>query len=127
MFNTRDELLKMVFSDVFKTETEYVNIPRDEVIEDDDKFTISIELPGFHKSDINIDIESDVITISAERVAPSDDRKAITTRKYGKFKKKYIIKEMIDNDLIDACLDHGILTLQLPKVEKIKPRRVTIK
>ena len=127
MFNTRDELLKMVFSDVFKAETEYVNIPRDEVIEDDDKFTISIELPGFHKSDINIDIESDVITISAERVAPSDDRKAITTRKYGKFKKKYIIKEMIDNDLIDACLDHGILTLQLPKVEKIKPRRVTIK
>ena len=108
------------------------NIFRTDVCEADNAYTLECELPGFSKEDINIDIENDCLTISAERrMETNDDSKKNYIKRerfYGSFSRSFDVTG-IETDAIEAAYNDGILTVTLPKKVETIPasRRLEIK
>lgn len=105
---------------------------RTDIKEEDDKFLMETELPGFDKKDIGIDINGDVLTISAKHESQNDEKndngKYIRReRTFGSYKRSFDLTG-VDADKISAQYDKGILTLTLPKKQTQVPtaRRLEI-
>ena len=103
---------------------------RTDIIESGDKYILEVEMPGFEKSDISLDINGELLTISAERKAPasSAETKYIRReRRYGKFKRSFDISD-VDSESISAEYKNGILIIELPKKKPVDPvsKSVTI-
>ncbi|MEG1633408.1 MAG: Hsp20/alpha crystallin family protein [Oscillospiraceae bacterium] len=96
-----------------------------------DAFKLEADLPGFRKEDIKIDLDSDRMTISAERKSESEekDKRGYLRRErtYGSFTRSFDVSG-IDVTAISAAYNDGVLTLTLPKKPELKPenRQITI-
>lgn len=104
---------------------------RTDVTDTGDAYRLEAELPGFKKEDINIDIENDCLTISAERKSDEKEEKPNYVKReryYGSYSRSFDISG-IDADRIEASYNDGILTVNLPKVVETVPstRRLEIK
>lgn len=96
------------------------------------EYVLEMDMPGFKKEDINVDIEGGVLTVSAERHSDyeDEDKKKNYIRKersYGMYKRSFDISE-IDESAIVASYDNGMLKLVMPKREAQVPesRRLEI-
>lgn len=106
---------------------------RTDIKDNGDSYALEAELPGFDKNDIKIDIENDLLTISAEKQTSNEEKdekgKYIRReRSYGAVKRSFDVSA-IDIDTIGAEYKNGILTLTLPKKKEAAPtaRRLEIK
>ena len=103
-----------------------VNPFRTDVIDTGDAYQLQSELPGFKKEDISIDVENDVLTISAERKLDRDESKRPNyvkrERFYGSFSRSFDVSG-INVEGIQAAYNDGILTLTMPKKVEQKPAR----
>ena len=100
---------------------------RTDVIDTGDAYQLQAELPGFKKEDISIDVENDVLTISAERKVENDENSKPNyvkrERFYGSFSRSFDVSG-INVDGIEAAYNDGILTLTMPKkVEQAPAKR----
>ena len=103
---------------------------RTDVIDTGDAYKLDAELPGFKKEDIKIDVENDVLTISAERKVESDENKPNFVKRerfYGSFSRSFDVSG-IEVDGIQAAYNDGVLTLTMPKKVETAPasRRLEI-
>jgi len=92
--------------------------PRTNVYEKDDSFTLVTELPGVRKKDIDVAIESGVLTITAKKSAQTASEHGKSKRSEiisGLYQRQFNIDEQIDEMAISARYDNGVLTLELPK------------
>lgn len=97
---------------------------RTDIIDKGDKYQLKADMPGFNKEDINIDVQGDQLTISAEhKEEANEDKKGFVRRerRYGALSRSFDI-EGIDADRITASYKNGVLQLDLPKVEKSQPQ-----
>ena len=106
---------------------------RTDIRDEGDKYVMETEMPGFDKSDINIDINGDVLTLSAKHEANTEDKdekgKYIRReRTYGTYKRSFDLTG-VDAQKIDAQYLNGILTLSMPKKQPEAPasRRLEIR
>ncbi len=104
-----------------------VNPFRTDVIDTGDAYQLQAELPGFKKEDISIDVENDVLTISAERKYENDEsgKNSYVKRErfYGSFSRSFDVSG-INVDGIEAAYTDGVLTLTMPKkVEQTPAKR----
>lgn len=91
-----------------------------------DDFVVAFDLPGVAPESIDLDVESNVITVRAER-APSageDVEMIAAERPRGVFSRQLVLGENLDTDRIAACYDDGVLTLRIPVAEQAKPRKI---
>ena len=99
---------------------------RTDVIDTGDAYQLQSELPGFTKDDIKIDVENDVLTISAERKLDNKDEKPNYVKRerfYGSFSRSFDVSG-INVDGIEAAYTDGVLTLTMPKkVEQAPAKR----
>ena len=109
------------------------NLMKTDVKETEDAYEVDVDLPGFKKEDINIDIDKDCLTISAERKSEEKEDKGDNgfvrrERYYGSFSRSFNIKG-IDTDGITAEYNDGVLTLTMPEKTPEVPaaRRLEIK
>ena len=91
----------------------------------DGSYVLEAELPGFKKEDINIDIDKDCLTISAERKSEEKEDKGDNgfvrrERYYGAYTRSFNVSE-IDVEGIKAAYENGVLTLTMPKKAPVKP------
>ena len=96
---------------------------RTDIIESGDKYIIEAEMPGFEKSDIKLDINGELLVITAERKAAenSAERKYIRReRRYGKYKRSFDISD-VDPEGISAEYKNGILIIELLKKKPADP------
>ena len=92
-----------------------------------DKFVIEFDLPGVTKESIDIDVERNVLTVRAERVAGNGDwQRLASERVHGQFSRQLVLGDNLDLDRIEAAYENGILRLVVPVAEKAKPRKVEI-
>jgi HSP20 family protein len=92
-----------------------------------DRFVLELDLPGVAKESIDIDVERNVLTIRAERVARNGDWEMLTSeRTRGAFSRQLVLGDNLDLDKIEAAYADGVLRLVIPVAEKAKPRRVEI-
>jgi HSP20 family protein len=93
-------------------------------------FHIEVDLPGVDKKDVNINVEDDVLVISAIRHYKNElsrDDYYICESSFGKFERRYTLPDNVDKDKIDAKLDDGRLRIELHKTKAAKLRSITIK
>jgi HSP20 family protein len=105
-------------------------MPPVDVTEKNDKFTVSVELPGMKKEDIKLSLQNSVLTITGTKnreSEPKDDRFHRIERSFGTFCRTINLASTVDASGIDADFKDGILTVNLPKVEEAKPREISIK
>lgn len=107
-------LFDLVFGDDFKNSIHHGFSHADHITQDEDMFTLSIELPGYLKDDFQIEVKDHQLFVSAD----FDDKSDNNDRYRRSFKKVYNIDiNHIDIDKIDATYESGILKIRLPKVE----------
>lgn len=104
---------------------------RTDIIDKGDKYLLKADMPGFNKDEIDIDIDGDQLTISAEHKEESKDEKknyVRCERRYGALSRSFDI-EGIDAGKISAQYSNGVLELSLPKVVETKPesKKIEIK
>ena len=91
-----------------------------DIVDEGDHYLLSAELPGFAKSDINVDIEGDQLVIRATREEKDEESKKKfihRERSYGTYTRRFDING-IDTAAISAKYEDGVLHLTLPKQEK---------
>ena len=92
-----------------------------------DRFVIEFDLPGVARDSIDLDVERNVLTIRAERVARNGDWESLASeRPRGVFSRQLVLGDNLDLDRIEASYDAGVLRLAVPVAEKAKPRRIEI-
>jgi HSP20 family protein len=104
-----------------------------DVREDADHIYVEADLPGFRKEDVDITLENQTLTISAER---SDEKKQqgdekkgdllLHERRYNRFLRSFTLPPTVDEQHVQAKLDNGVLTITLNKREETKPRKVQV-
>ena len=103
--------------------------PALDVEEDEDGFTLHVELPGVEPEHVELSLEENVLTISGERRF-YDDREADGFRRverhFGRFHRAVRLPDRVDADRVRATYDDGMLTIVVPKAEEAKPRRIAI-
>lgn len=132
IFKAFDEFEKNFFRG-FNTDFGNFRDFRTDIIEKDDKYILSAELPGFNKEDINVDINDNMLTISAEHREENDEKDSKGNyirreRTYGSYTRSFDISNVKVDD-IKAEYKNGILELELPKLEEkpVSQRRIEIK
>ncbi len=94
---------------------------------DDGTFVMEFDLPGVDPGSIDLDVERNVLTVSAEREARADRREFIAEeRPRGVFSRQLILSDNLDTELIEASYDGGVLTVRVPVAEKAKPRKIPV-
>ncbi|MBE7325254.1 Hsp20 family protein [Nocardioides sp. Y6] len=92
-----------------------------------ERFVIEFDLPGVSKESIDLDVERNVLTIRAERVARNGDWEPLATeRPVGAFSRQLVLGDNLDLDAIEASYADGVLRLVVPVAEKAKPRKIPI-
>ena len=105
------------------------NYPAINIWMNDDGQVISAEMPGVDPKDINIDVNADAISISGER-KPDVGIEGVDyhrhERGYGSFSRTIQLPFMVDTEKVEANFKNGVLTVNLPRAEADKPKKVTI-
>lgn len=126
-----DRLFDSAFSPRSKEETRSsVWMPRADLAETEDVFFLDLDLPGIDPDRIDITLEEDTLTISGERRFArdgQDGRIHRVERSYGRFFRTFRFSTPVDADRIEANVEHGVLSIQVPKAEASKPRRIAIR
>jgi HSP20 family protein len=102
-----------------------------DVREDADHFYVEAELPGFKKDDVDITLENQQLTISAER---KDEKKEqgpkgdllLHERRYNRFVRSFTLPPTVDEQTVNAKLQDGVLLITLNKREESKPRKISV-
>ena len=104
-------------------------IPRVNAWHDDDHVVIAAEVPGLGAGDLEITVEGETLTIAGEVKRDATDDKVNwhrAERAPGKFRRQFILPFRADADAVSAICKDGILTLQLNRCPKEKPRQITV-
>jgi len=93
-----------------------------------DRFVVHFDLPGAAPDSIELSVEKNVLTVSAERnwARADGDEVLVAERPQGSFSRQLFLGESLDADHIEASYENGVLTLTVPVAEKAKPRKVAI-
>lgn len=95
---------------------------------DGEQFFVHLDLPGIDPSTIDLTVEKNVLTVSAERRWNRTEglEMVVSERPQGSFTRQLFLGEGLDPDRIDARYEQGVLTITIPVAEQAKPRKVSI-
>lgn len=99
---------------------------RANIKESDEGFEVELATPGISKDQIDINVSDQELTISATIDAKTE---GFVKREfdYSSFKRVFTLPQIADVEKISANMEHGILTISIPKREELKPKTITIK
>ncbi|MFW2440979.1 MAG: Hsp20/alpha crystallin family protein [Arenicellales bacterium] len=105
-------------------------IPAIDLHENDNSYTVRAEIPGVKKEDVDVTVHDGVLTINAEtryeNEEKEDGRVIRQERRYGKYVRSIRLGNDVDESQVKANYKDGILELALPKVEEVKPKKISI-
>ena len=114
------DLLGEMFADPFFTEHES-KIMKTDIKEKTDKYLIGIELPGYQKENIKIDVEDGYLTVHAEINSDNEEKeegKFVRKERYvGSCSRSFYVGNEVKSEDIKASFKNGILKIEVPKKE----------
>ncbi len=128
-------LFPSLFDDFFKPWREWgldfnggrsfaaLTVPAVNVSEDKDAYKLQLAAPGMKKNDFRIDLDGNMLTISAETEEKKEEKGEKFSRQeynYNSFSRSFNLPETINRDKIEAHYEDGVLKLKLPKKEEVK-------
>ncbi|PSW07380.1 Hsp20/alpha crystallin family protein [Photobacterium lipolyticum] len=104
--------------------------PRVDIVENEDNFEISAELPGVNKEDVSLQIENGSLIIKAstqQEVEEKEGGRIIRQERHiGKFMRSFYVGQDTKQEDIQAEFHNGLLKIQVPKLESSKPQPIQI-
>lgn len=100
-----------------------------DVTEDDNDYRVEIDMPGVHKEDIDVSVEGNRVSVSAEvkQERAREKRKEVYSERYsGRAFRSFTLPQDVDAGKAEARYDGGVLSLRLPKKADSQARRVSI-
>ncbi|NJN68228.1 MAG: Hsp20/alpha crystallin family protein [Chloroflexaceae bacterium] len=113
----------------FATGGERNLVPAVDLSETPDAYVVEASVPGLKAEDLTITFEGNVLSICGEikRESEKQEQNYHHTERYcGKFQRSLTFPNMVKSDEIKASLQEGVLRLEVPKAEEVKPRQITI-
>ena len=107
-------------------------IPPCDIMEDGEGVRIVMEIPGVSPDDVKLSLENNMLTIRGEKrqqeERESQERRVHRyERSYGAFERTFALPNTVDAEKIEADFDGGVLTVTLPKSERMRPREIKVK
>lgn len=112
--------LPSVFTTNFNTG---MTLPKVNIKETADAFTVEMAVPGLKKSDFRIDLDNQILSIFTEKKDEEEQHDENFTRRefgYASFKRTFTLPESVNEEAIKATYEAGILSIELPKKEEAR-------
>jgi len=103
--------------------------PAVDISENDEHLYVDVEIPGMKKEDIKVSLEHNVLSLKGEKKQEKevkDENYHRWERRYGSFARAFELPIPVQADKIKASYKHGVLHIELPKAEEVKPREIPI-
>ena len=85
------------------------------------------DLPGVEKEKLDLQVENNLLTIRAKPTQVTPGEAVYREYELVNFFRQFELNDKVDRSKISAELKHGVLTLQLPKAEEMKPRKIEVR
>ncbi|HEX6581725.1 MAG TPA: Hsp20/alpha crystallin family protein [Actinomycetota bacterium] len=105
-------------------------VPALDVRESQDRFDVTVDLPGLDPDDVNVTFEDGMLSITGKREFSAEDRGETwhrIERSFGTFARSMRLPQTADTERIEATFDKGVLTVSVPKTEQAKPRTIEVR
>jgi HSP20 family protein len=101
------------------------------VSETADAYRVEAVVPGLKPEDLDITLQDNVLTIRGEtrQEQQTGEQKTnfhVMERRYGRFSRSISLPTAVQSDNVRATLENGVLHLEIPKAEEVKPRKITV-
>lgn len=103
--------------------------PAVDISVNDDRYALSIELPGTLREDVNVAFHEKILTVKGEkkpRKVAEGDKRHRAERLYGAFERSFRLPEDADEDEMRASYRDGVLSIEIPRTRPSEPQRVEI-
>ena len=101
--------------------------PEVNIFETKDGYTLEAEMPGVNKQGLEITLEGTELTITGHRqLAPLPGEPLFRESNDSSYRRVFELDPAIDTTKVAARMDQGVLTLTLPKSERVKPRKISV-
>lgn len=107
-------------------------VPSVNIRENAEEFIIEVAAPGLKKEDFKVNVEQNILTISAEKEEEDEQREQRYTRReyvYNSFTRSFTLPEYVIGEEINARYEQGVLRISLPKKEEARkqaPRQIRV-
>ncbi len=106
--------------------------PSIDVREDDENFTVRVEIPGIDEKDVEVQVTEDAVIIKGEKKEEQEDKGkdyCCMERTYGSFHRTIRLPSTVNREAVDASFKNGVLTVTLPKIgePETKAKKIPIK
>lgn len=106
---------------------EQFSAPPASVIENGDGYTLQLEMPGVNKEGLEISVENNELAITGRRSMPNIKGTILHRESRAEnYRRSFELDPSIDMGKISAKIEQGVVTLQLPKAEHVKPRKINV-
>lgn len=104
-------------------------VPRVDIYETKDALFLVADMPGVDEKAVDVELEKNILTINgrAESEAIKDSSLIYSEYEVGDYERSFTLSDEIDGAKIKATVKNGVLRLELPKAEKVKPKKIQIK
>ena len=103
--------------------------PPVDIVERTNEIVLKMDIPEMNQSEIDIKVEENTLIIQGERKfikETSEENYLQIERPYGTFRRSFTIPRLIDQEKIKASYKDGVLTIVLPKKEKVYPKQISV-
>ena len=104
-------------------------VPRVDIYETKDALFLIADMPGVDEKTVDVELEKNILTITGrvENGRVQDYSLVFSEYEVGDYERTFTLSDEIDKDKIKATVRQGVLRLELPKAEKVKPQKIKIK
>ena len=125
-----DDRFDRLVERAFGRERQQPWMPAMDVYETEDKLVVTVELPGLSAEDVEVSVEDSTLTVSGTREFTNEvneEHYHRIERRYGAFSRAVTLPPQVDAGKVDARFDAGVLTIEVAKAEKAKPKKIQVK
>ena len=103
-------------------------VPRVDIYEAKEALFLIADMPGVDDKTVDVELEKNILTISGriENGKFKDHTLVFSEYEVGDYERSFTLSDEIDREKIKATVKQGVLRLELPKAEKVKPKKIAI-
>ena len=105
-------------------------MPSMDVYETENEIVAELELPGIDPDKVEVSVEDSTLTVTGSREFSNEVNEQNyhrLERRYGVFTRAITLPQTVDTERVQASFDKGVLTIEVPKAERAKPRKIEVK
>lgn len=125
--NIINEILNSPLNEVVTDKPKKFTYPPANVIKEENKYILSIAIPGVNKKDVTINIEKNKLTIKSNVEDNAETKYRLREFNYAKFERVFTLSDDADIDNISAKFEKGILSITIPTIKEAGPTEIKIK